>query len=136
AARGRAGGRRAGRWESAESSPPRARIDFGSMLVPAADGIDIQISMAEDQGIWITALHRGSELQLQAFAAPKSSGLWDEVREEIAAEVAKAGGDSKERHGRVGPELPARGRPQAQGPRPMPLPPLRFAGAARPPPLL
>ncbi|HEY2552168.1 MAG TPA: DUF3710 domain-containing protein [Streptosporangiaceae bacterium] len=129
---GRAGGRMSGPWDSSQDYPQRTRIDFGSMLVPTAEGIDIQVSMAEDQGIWITVLHRGSELQLQAFAAPKSSGLWDEVREEIAAEVAKSGGDSQERSGRFGAELLARVRPQAEGQQAAQLQPIRFLGADGP----
>ena len=129
---GRSGGQTSGPWDSSQDYPDRHRIDFGSLLVPTADGVDIQISVAEDQGIWITVLHGGSELQLQAFAAPKSSGIWDEVREEIAAEVAKAGGDSQEQAGPFGAELLARMRPQGEGQQPMPLQPLRFVGVDGP----
>jgi hypothetical protein len=129
---GRAGGQTSGPWDSSQGYPPRERVDFGSMLVPTAEGVDIQISVAEDQGIWITVLHGGSELQLQAFAAPKSSGIWDDVRAEIAAEIIKAGGDSQEQPGPFGAELLARMRPPSEGQQPMPLQPLRFLGVDGP----
>ena len=44
---------------------------------------------------WIAVVHGDSSLQLQAFAAPKSGGLWDDVRQEIAAAVTKAGGEQR-----------------------------------------
>jgi hypothetical protein len=49
-----------------------------------------------------------SSLQLQAFAAPKSGGLWDDVRQEIADAVTQAGGSSEEADGPFGAELHAR----------------------------
>jgi hypothetical protein len=66
-------------------------------------------------------------LQLQAFAAPKTSGLWDEVRQEIAEEVAKSGGDSQEAQGPFGTELRARVKPTGGGRRQQ-LEQVRFMG--------
>jgi hypothetical protein len=73
-----------------------------------AEGTEVQVSMADDQAAWVTVVRGNSGLQLQAFAAPKSGGLWDDVREEIAAEIAKAGGDWEEAEGPFGTELRAR----------------------------
>ena len=39
----------------------------------------------------IAVLRGDSALQLQAFAAPKTSGLWDEVRQEFASAVTPGG---------------------------------------------
>ena len=44
-----------------------------------------------------------SSLQVQAFAAPKSDGLWEDVRQEIATAVAEAGGQAEEPDGPFGP---------------------------------
>ena len=49
--------------------------------------------------------HQLSEMHIQAFAAPKRAGLWDDVRAEIAAEIAGAGGRSEEREGSFGTEV-------------------------------
>ena len=103
----------AGPWDAAEPYPQRERVDFGSLLVPGGDEFEIRINMTDaTTGVSIDILrgdpaHGGSSMQLQAFAAPKSSGLWDEVRQEIAEEVAKSGGRSEEAEGPFGTELDA-----------------------------
>jgi Protein of unknown function (DUF3710) len=97
-----------GPWDAADDVPDAERIDFGSLLVPLAEGFEIQLNIADDQGPLILIVRDDSSLQLQAFAAPKSDGLWDDVRQEIAAAVAEAGGDSEDADGPFGPELRAR----------------------------
>jgi hypothetical protein len=120
-----------GPWDGAGSFPQRERLDFGSLLVPVREGLDVQVNMAEDTGVWITVVRGDNALQLQAFAAPKTSGLWDEVRQEIAEEVAKSGGDSQEAPGPFGTELRARVRPSGEGRRQQ-LEPVRFMGVDGP----
>ena len=110
-----------GPWDGAAAYPDRERMDFGSLLVPA-----------EDQGVWIAIVRGESALQLQAFAAPKTSGLWDEVRLEIADEVTKSGGESRDTDGPFGPELHARNNPAAPGQRRQQLQPVRFRGVDGP----
>lgn len=127
-----AGERASGPWDGAEAFPERERMDFGSLLVPAVEGFDIQINVADEQGMWIAVVRGESVLQLQAFAAPKTSGLWDEVRQEIAEEVAKSGGDSEEAAGPFGAELRARVNPGEEGRRSQQLQPLRFIGVDGP----
>ncbi len=124
--------RSAGPWDSASSFPDAERMDFGSLLVPARQDFDVQINLSEETGVWIAVVHGDSGLQLQAFAAPKTSGIWDEVRREIAEEVAKSGGESSESTGPFGPELLARVSPgpDEQG-RQVTLP-LRFMGVDGP----
>jgi hypothetical protein len=99
---------RSGPWDAGDDVPGQERIDFGSLLVPTGEGAVVQVSVVEDQPAWITVMRGDSGLQLQAFAAPKSGGLWDEVRQEIAAEVARSGGQSAEADGPFGVELRAR----------------------------
>ena len=99
---------RSGPWDISDDVPPADRVDLGSLQVPVGGDYEVQVSMAEDQAAWVTVITGESGLQLQAFAAPKSGGLWDEVREEIAAEVQRSGGQAKEADGPFGPELHAR----------------------------
>jgi hypothetical protein len=94
-----------GPWDSAEPYPELARVDLGSLLVPVGPEFELQLVMAEQQGAWATVHHGASDLQLQAFAAPRNSGLWEEVRGEIATEIANAGGNTREQDGPLGPEL-------------------------------
>jgi uncharacterized protein DUF3710 len=124
----------AGPWDAAEEVPAAERVDFGSLLVPAGEGCEIQVSVMEDQAAWVTVVRGESGLQLQAFAAPKSGGLWDEVRQEIAAEVRRTGGESHEADGPFGVELRARivpGEP-VHGARRGALEPVRFLGVDGP----
>jgi hypothetical protein len=131
---GGADGQPAGPWDARDDVPAAERIDFGSLLVPSREGFEVQLSMAEAQGAWVTVVREDSGLQLQAFAAPKSSGLWEDVRQEIAEEVAKAGGSSEEAAGPFGPELRARVVPSdpAGGDRQGQPQPVRFLGVDGP----
>jgi hypothetical protein len=120
-----------GPWDVAEPHQELPRVDLGSLQVPVLEGTDIQLVFAEQHGAWVTVRHQLSELQLQAFAAPKRSGLWDEVRGEIAAEISGAGGQAAEREGTFGTELiaqvPAEPGQPAAGMRP-----IRFVGVDGP----
>jgi hypothetical protein len=129
---GSGSGQAAGPWDAAGGYPEGERMDFGSLLVPVREGFDIQVNLDEEAGIWIAVVYGDSALQLQAFAAPKRSGLWDEVRREIAGEVAKSGGQSEDSEGPFGPELLARLSPGPDGQRGQPLQSLRFMGADGP----
>jgi len=121
----------AGPWDMAEPHSDLPRVDLGSLQVPVLDGMDIQLVFAEQQGAWVTVRHGLSELQLQAFAAPKRDSLWDDVRAEIAAEITTAGGMSQERMGPFGTELLAR-VPAEPGQPGSGLRPVRFAGVDGP----
>jgi Protein of unknown function (DUF3710) len=104
-----------GPWDVAEPHPETQRVDLGSLQVPVLAGLDIQLVFAEQHGAWVTVRHELSELQLQAFAAPKRDSLWDDVRAEIAAEITGAGGMIAEQTGPFGPELLARVTAQEPG---------------------
>jgi hypothetical protein len=124
--------RTSGPWDSDGSYPDLPRIDFGSLLVPVRDGYDIQVLMSEEEGIAVAVVHGDSGLQLQPFAAPRSSGLWHEVLPEIVQEVANAGGQSVEQDGPFGPELLARVVPEGAGNQRVPPQAMRFLGVDGP----
>ncbi len=118
-----------GPWDAADEIPPLNRVDFGSLQVPVVDGFEIQLNIADDQGPLIAVVQGDSSLQVQAFAAPKTDGLWEDVRQEIAAAVAQAGGEAEEADGPFGPELRAR----VPGEQPqLGLQPIRFLGVDGP----
>jgi hypothetical protein len=120
-----------GPYDAADSYPQLERADLGSLLVPVAPDFQIQLVFAEQQGAWVVARHAGSELQLQAFAAPRRETIWDDVRTEIIGEIAGVGGQSEEREGPFGTELiaqvPAQPGQPATG-----LMPIRFVGVNGP----
>ncbi len=121
----------AGPWDADQDVPGQERIDFGSLLVPTGEGIEVQVSLVENQPAWVTVMHGDSGLQLQAFAAPKSGGLWDEVRTEIADEIVKSGGECRAEEGPFGTELHARVRTEEPGQRTQ-TQPVRFLGVDGP----
>lgn len=47
----------------------------------------------------------GSTLELRAFAAPRTTGIWDELREDIVAELDRAGARFEVEEGEHGPEI-------------------------------
>ncbi len=86
------------------------RIDLGALRLPARDGMELRLEV-EDKSqrvIAATVALGGSTLQLQAFAAPRTLGVWDGIRTEIAAQVTKQGGTADEVPGVFGRELIAR----------------------------
>jgi hypothetical protein len=111
-------GSASGPWDAAEAAPEMERVYFGALQVPIGPGIEIQVNLeateVDEEGnpvsgrpVAVTVVHGDSGLQLQAFAAPKRSGIWDEVRRETAGEIEEAGGQSQDAAGPFGPELRA-----------------------------
>jgi hypothetical protein len=120
-----------GPWDAGEAFPARERVDLGSLQVPVGPEHDIQIVMVDQHGVWVTVRHGESEMQIQAFAAPRRGLLWDDIRAEIAKEVRDAGGGSEEVEGPFGPELVAQ-VPVEQGQPASGLKPARFVGVDGP----
>lgn len=87
----------------------RPFIDFGSIRILSRPDIQLKAEVEEATGlvVAITIEHKGSNLQLQAFAAPKSSGLWTEIREQLKASFVSQNAAVEERIGTFGPELVA-----------------------------
>ncbi|RCV49479.1 DUF3710 domain-containing protein [Marinitenerispora sediminis] len=110
-----------GPWDASEAAPETQRVDLGGLLVPFGPDIEVQMNVAKPHNrvIGVTVVNGRTSLQVQPFAAPKSSGLWDEVREEISAEITQAGGKVEDFEGTFGPELraiiPVPGKTTEQG---------------------
>lgn len=98
-------GRPRGPWDVSEPAPALDRVDLGGMRIPVPEGVEIQVNVLEQEIVAATVAHRAGTLQLQAFAAPKSEGLWDEARDEIATELTGLGSDASRVDGPFGVEL-------------------------------
>src|SRR5690625_722969 len=99
-----------GPWDEADQPEMGSRVDLGSLRVPARPGMKLRMEADQTtrQVVAASLILGGSVLQLQVFAAPRHAGVWSELREEIAASVAKQGGTADEVEGPFGPELLAR----------------------------
>ncbi|KAB2373090.1 DUF3710 domain-containing protein [Actinomadura montaniterrae] len=106
-----------GPWDSEDSFPELQRLDFGSMQVPIAPGLGFQVNFeatqVDEEGnpldgrpVAVLVQYEESAMQLQVFAAPKRSGIWDDVRRETAKDIQEeAQGQTQEGEGPFGPEL-------------------------------
>jgi hypothetical protein len=84
------------------------RVDLGGLLVPVPEGIELQVEVQDDVPVAATLVDGNNHLQVHAFAAPKSSGLWADVRAEIAGSLKDTGGGAENADGPFGAELRAR----------------------------
>jgi hypothetical protein len=129
--------RAGGPWDSIDAPDDDVpRIDLGSLLVPTPDGVELRVDMQDQTVINATLVHGPNAMQLQAFAAPRSSGIWLEVRDEIAESIRESGGSADLADGPFGAELTARVPPpppeQGGPPRGTPSQPMRFVGVDGP----
>lgn len=105
--------RGAGPWDVTEIDldleplPGRARIDLGSMIITGFGGMELRLQVAEETQQIISAMliHGDSALELGAYAAPRSGGLWPELRDEIIEEATESGGSAALVEGPFGVEL-------------------------------
>ena len=82
-------------------------MDLGALLVTGLPGIQIQAQADQSTGN-ITALSlliEGAAVQVQPYAAPKSGGMWAEVRKQLASGIRQSGGSAQEMQGAYGTEL-------------------------------
>ena len=100
-----------GPWDVSEvdADEREGRIDLGGMLIRGQEGLELQAQYDEATGTvgTVTLLLGGSALQVQPFAAPRRAGIWDGVRQEIAASISSQGGTATEKEGPFGIELRA-----------------------------
>lgn len=121
--------RTAGPFEVAELAEPdddepaddQPRIDLGSIIVTPVPGSELRLQVNETQDIVSAMLVLpvagpatngaapeivgSSALELSAYAAPRSGGLWAELRDEIAEAAVEVGGTAELATGPFGVEL-------------------------------
>ncbi|PYC86183.1 DUF3710 domain-containing protein [Streptomyces tateyamensis] len=97
-----------GPWDVSElENPQEGRVDLGGLLIPGVEGMELRVEVAGDAIVAATLVLGNSAVQLQAFAAPKSEGIWTEVRDEIAEGIRSQGGLAEEEEGPLGWHLRA-----------------------------
>jgi hypothetical protein len=100
----------AGPLDSSELNHGAPYLDLGSIRVPAIDSIAVKLEIEEatSKPIAVTLETSNWTLQLQAFAAPRSEGVWLEIKSQLAQSITAQGGQIEERIGSLGPELVAK----------------------------
>lgn len=99
-----------GPWDRAHVDGPGSRIDLGAVWLPGVDGMKLRMDVDKATGkvAGVTVAVDETSLQVQAFAAPRTTGIWDEIREEIADSLRQQGAQVDDIVGPFGRELLAR----------------------------
>ena len=92
-----------------EANAVRPYVDLGGVkILPRAD---LQLRLEVEEGskrvVAVGLDYVGSTLQVQPFAAPRNSGLWHEIRQQIVDQIQKQGGTTRIANGSFGPEVQA-----------------------------
>ena len=122
-----------GPWDLADA-PQREnpRLDLGALHVAVLPDTDVRLEVSPEGEVVAATLVRGdSTLQLNAFAAPRSEGIWAEVRNEIAEALNGSGGRAVDAQGAFGTELRAEVPTEVPGQGVL-LAPARFVGVDGP----
>ena len=99
-----------GPFDASEVDDDHERIDLGALRIPPVDGMQLRLDLDQEQQSVVGAhvMLGDSEVQLQAFAAPRTLGIWPDIRTEIADTVTAQGGTADVVEGPLGRELAAR----------------------------
>jgi hypothetical protein len=129
------GGRegKAGPFDRAEVDDDSDYLNLGAIWLRGQQGMELrlEINEQEQQITGVTAVIGESAVQLQAFAAPRTEGVWVDIRNEIAASIVDAGGTAEVLTGEFGEELLTR-MPQAGPDGRTVFMPARFVGVDGP----
>jgi hypothetical protein len=81
------------------------RVDLGALRVPVGD-LELRVDVDEaGTALSATLVQTGGQVQLGLFAAPRTEGIWDDVRQEIRASIGQQRGTVQEVDGVFGVEL-------------------------------
>lgn len=96
-----------GPWDVSQADDRPGRVDLGAIRIPGRDGMALRMELdrATRRVIAANVTLGQSTIQLQAFAAPRTAGIWDEIRNQIAASIKAQGGAAQEGPGPFGTEL-------------------------------
>jgi hypothetical protein len=100
-----------GPWDEGDLPEDDAleRLDLGALRIPVVSGVEVRVDVSPEGQVGAATLsHGNSELQVGVFAAPRTAGIWDDVRKEIRGSIASQGGTASDERGPFGMELTAR----------------------------
>ena len=93
--------------DDSEANAARPYVDLGGVkIVPRADlQLRLEVEEGTNRVVAVAMDYAGSTLQVQPFAAPRTSGLWTEIRDQIVDQIQKQGGTTRIAAGPFGPEV-------------------------------
>ncbi|MFM2353417.1 MAG: hypothetical protein RLZZ608_823 [Actinomycetota bacterium] len=99
-----------GPLDESEANAVRPYVDLGGVKLVPREGLQLRLEIEEGtkRVVAVSIDYAGSTLQVQPFAAPRTSGLWHEIRAQIVEQLRSQGAETQERIGVFGPEVVAR----------------------------
>lgn len=96
-----------GPLDESEANAVRPYVDLGGVKILPRPELHLRLEVEEGSKrvVAVGLDYAGSTLQVQAFAAPRTSGLWHEIRAQIVDQIHKQGGTTKVIVGNFGPEI-------------------------------
>ena len=121
-----------GPLDDQEAGTIKPAIDLGALRVEPRRGMGMRLEVEKSSSrvVAVTFELDSSTLQVQPFAAPRSSGLWLGIRDQIAEQIRTQGGEVTPGDGEFGPELVA--QVPVQGPTGYSKRTVRFIGVDGP----
>ncbi len=82
-------------------------INLGSLHIQLLDDMKMRLETDDATGavIAVTVTRNGATLQVQAFAAPRTTGIWDGIRNDLVESVSEQGGTVEVYAGVFGAEM-------------------------------
>jgi len=89
-------------------------VDLGAVRLPQRQDVRIQVQADPSTGnvAQLSLVAGQSAVQVQPYAAPRTTGMWNDIRGEIRSSINKSGGLVEETQGEFGVELHAQVKAQ------------------------
>jgi len=96
-----------GPFDDSEANAVRPYVDLGGVKILPRPELHLRLEVEEGSKrvVAVGLDFAGSTLQVQPFAAPRSTGLWHEIRQQIVDQIHKQGGKTSLVDGPFGPEI-------------------------------
>lgn len=96
-----------GPLDESEANAVRPYVDLGGIKIVPRPELQLRLEVEEGtkRVVAVGLDFAGSTLQVQPFAAPRTSGLWHEIRAQIVEQIHKQGGKTRVAEGPFGPEV-------------------------------
>jgi hypothetical protein len=98
-----------GPLDESEANAVRPYVDLGGVKILPRQDLQLRLEVEEGSKrvVAVGLDYAGSTLQVQPFAAPRNTGLWHEIRQQIVDQIHKQGGTTRIANGSFGPEVQA-----------------------------
>lgn len=99
----------AGPFDPSEVPSMRPYVDLGGIKIAPREGLQMRLEVDERQQrvVAVSLELDGSLLQVQAFSAPKTTGMWNQIRADLRPQLEEQGAKVSEEEGVLGLEVVA-----------------------------